>query len=58
MLKGIVGFRLPVTRLEGKVKMSQNRPEPDRAGVVAGLEADGRADLARLVGQIAPPPGP
>jgi transcriptional regulator len=57
MLKGIIGFRLQITRLEGKVKMSQNRPEADRAGV-AGLEADGRDDLARLVGQIAQPPGP
>jgi transcriptional regulator len=53
MLKGIVGFTLPITRLEGKVKMSQNRPEADRAGVVAGLRADGREDLAQLVGPIA-----
>jgi len=51
MLKGIVGFRLPISRLEGKVKMSQNRPDADRAGVVAGLEADGRDDLARLIAQ-------
>jgi transcriptional regulator len=56
MLRGIVGFRLPITRLEGKVKMSQNRPEADRAGVVAGLAADGRADLAEQVGTIAHSP--
>jgi transcriptional regulator len=55
MLKGIVGFRLPITRLEGKVKMGQNRPEADRAGVVAGLTADGHADLADLVGTFAQP---
>ena len=36
-LRGIVGVRLPVTRIEGKRKMSQNRPEADRAGVAAGL---------------------
>jgi transcriptional regulator len=36
-LKGIVGLRLPITRLEGKRKMSQNRTEADRAGVAAGL---------------------
>ena len=39
MLKGIVGFALPIARLEGKWKMSQNRPAEDRAGVIAGLES-------------------
>jgi len=36
-LKGIVGFTLPIARLEGKWKMSQNRNEADRAGVRGGL---------------------
>lgn len=46
-LKGIVGFRMPITRLEGKRKLSQNRPEADRAGVAAGLgESADPADLA------------
>jgi transcriptional regulator len=49
MLKGIVGFALPIVRLEGKWKMSQNRPAQDRAGVVAGLEGQGREDVAALV---------
>lgn len=49
MLKGIVGFSLPITRLEGKWKMSQNRPAEDRAGVVDGLLADGDAAVAELV---------
>jgi transcriptional regulator len=49
MLKGIVGFSLPITRLEGKWKMSQNRPAEDRAGVVDGLTADGRDVVAELV---------
>src|SRR3546814_4465381 len=31
-LKGIVGFELPIARLEGKWKMSQNRTAEDRAG--------------------------
>ena len=53
MLKGIIGFELTITRLQGKVKMSQNRPEADRTGVVAGLRADGRPDLADLVAQSA-----
>lgn len=38
-LKGIVGLRLPITRLEGKLKASQNRNAADRAGVAAGLKA-------------------
>ena len=38
-LRGIVGFCIPVTRFEGKRKMSQNRSEVDRAGVAEGLGA-------------------
>ena len=38
MLRGIVGFRFAITRLEGKWKMSQNREAEDRKGVVAGLQ--------------------
>ena len=49
MLKGIVGFALPLTRLEGKWKMSQNRPAEDRAGVVQGLTDQGRAEVAALI---------
>jgi transcriptional regulator len=46
MLRGIVGFRFAITRLEGKWKMSQNREPQDRAGVVQGLRARaGRDDL-------------
>jgi transcriptional regulator len=49
MLRGIVGFALPIARLEGKWKMSQNRPAQDRAGVITGLEADGMEDVAELI---------
>jgi transcriptional regulator len=41
-LKGIVGLRMPITRLEGKRKMSQNRNEADRVGVVSGLSSSDR----------------
>jgi len=44
MLRGIVGFRFAITRLEGKAKMSQNRDDADRVGVVRGLAARGGAD--------------
>ena len=50
MLKAIVGFELVIETLEGKWKMSQNRPEVDRAGVVAGLTREGRsAEVAAIV---------
>ena len=39
MLRGIVGFRFEITRLEGKSKMSQNRETQDRLGVIDGLKA-------------------
>lgn len=39
MLKGIIGLDIAVTRLEGKYKLSQNRPAADRPGVIAALEA-------------------
>lgn len=41
LLAGIVGFELPLTRIEGKFKLGQNRSADDRAGTVAGLRADG-----------------
>jgi transcriptional regulator len=52
MLKGIIGFEIEVTRLEGKYKLSQNRPAADRPRVIAGLERRGDAEalaVARLM---------
>ncbi len=37
MLGAIVGIEIPIARVAGKWKVSQNRPERDRLGVVAGL---------------------
>jgi len=51
-LKGIVAFEMPIARLEGKFKLSQNRSDADRQGAIDGLEATGGADaeaLARLM---------
>jgi transcriptional regulator len=51
-LKGIVGIEIPITRLVGKWKTSQNRSMQDRLGVIAGLERDGDEEsqmMARLV---------
>lgn len=48
MLKGIVGFRLEIERLEGKLKLSQNKSPADREGVLRALEASGHPDDAAL----------
>lgn len=52
-LRGIVGLRMPISRIDAKRKMSQNRSEADRAGVVAGLaESDRESD--RVVAKMIP----
>jgi transcriptional regulator len=46
-IRAIVGIEIPIARIEGKWKVSQNRPAADRQGVVAGLRAQGdEASLA------------
>jgi transcriptional regulator len=50
MLKGIVGIEIPIEHIEGKWKVSQNRPEADRRGVTEGLRREHAGeDMARLV---------
>lgn len=60
--RAIVGFRIEITRMEGKLKMSQNRSAEDRAGAIAGLRALGDAEsaavadwMARLAEPLNPP---
>jgi transcriptional regulator len=54
-VKGIVGVEIPISRIEGKWKVSQNRPENDRIGVVNGLTGDGDAGgMAGLVAERGP----
>jgi len=58
MLRGIVGFRFAITRLEGKWKMSQNREIPDREGVVEGLTARASGDDLAIAEAVARATGP
>ena len=44
MIRAIVGFKLVITRLEGKWKMSQNRVPQDMVGVREGLRREDGAD--------------
>jgi transcriptional regulator len=39
-MQAIVGFRMPVDRIEAKFKLGQNRTSADRAGTFAGLERE------------------
>jgi transcriptional regulator len=52
-VRAIVGVEIPIKRIEGKWKVSQNRPEADRTGVVKGLIEEGEASaaMAQLVAQ-------
>lgn len=52
-LRGIVGLRMPITRLEGKRKMSQNRSAGDRMGVAQGL-AESERPMDRHVASLIP----
>ncbi len=57
MLKGIVAFEMPIERLEGKFKLSQNRQPKDRRGAIQGLLDSGdteAAEVARLMTEFNP----
>ena len=54
-LARIIGVEIPITRLEGKWKFDQRSSPPDRAGVLAGLEASatpGNLEAAGVMRQI------
>jgi transcriptional regulator len=53
-LRGIVGVELTVERVEGKAKLSQNRSQPDRAGVVEGLRGEGTPGAAAVADLMQP----
>lgn len=36
-IKAIIGIEIPITAIEGKYKLSQNRSEQDRSGVIKGV---------------------
>jgi transcriptional regulator len=53
-LENIVGIEIPISRITGKWKTSQNRPIEDRVGAVDGLRASGdpaHAEMAELIEQ-------
>lgn len=44
LIRGIVGIKFSVTRLDAKAKLGQNRPARDVLGAADGLEARGERD--------------
>jgi len=50
--RGIVAFELPIDRLTGKRKLSQNKSPADRDGVVAGLRASGEPDALAIAALV------
>lgn len=48
-LKAIVGVRIPISRIEGAVKMSQNKKQNDVDSISRGLAASGSQNVADLV---------
>lgn len=50
LLKGIVAFRMPITRMDVKLKMSQNKGEADRRRLVAALLATGQMAETAVAG--------
>lgn len=48
-LHAIVGVEIPIRQIEGKWKVSQNRPAIDHPGIADGLAADGHHAMADLV---------
>lgn len=55
MVGQLIGIEMPIDSIEGKWKVSQNRPHADQAGVIAGLKFRGGADsisMAELVARF------
>ena len=48
-MRAVVGVELQITRIDAKIKMSQNRPPADVEGVIAGLQARGDEASAAAV---------
>jgi transcriptional regulator len=52
LLSAIVGLEMPIARISGKWKMSQNRPDVDLAGIVDGLREGSDQDREAVADQV------
>ena len=51
-LKGVVAFRMRVNRIEGKLKLGQNRAPEDVLAAAKGLRASGLADAEIVAAEM------
>jgi transcriptional regulator len=58
LMRGVVGFELPIERLEGKRKLSQNKRPNERRALIAGLRAAGGADALAIADAMQATLGP
>jgi transcriptional regulator len=47
--RGVVTFRMEIAKIDGKAKLSQNKPREERVRVIEGLKAAGEAKVAALM---------
>lgn len=52
MKQGIVGIEIPIEQIIGKWKVSQNRDQADRQGIVDGLNTMGDADAIEMATMV------
>lgn len=53
LLKGIVGIEIPLKKIVGKWKVSKDRPEVDKVGIIDGLKESGKREVATMVDLVA-----
>ena len=53
LAKGTIGLRIPITRVEARKKLSQNRTDADRDAVIEHLAGDGRYSSPELAEEMA-----
>lgn len=53
LLKGIVGIEIPLKKIVGKWKVSKDRPEVDKVGIIDGLRESGKREVAAMVDLVA-----
>jgi transcriptional regulator len=49
LVKGIVGIEIPLEKIVGKWKVSKDRPEIDKEGIINGLAESGKLEAAAMV---------
>lgn len=48
-LKAIVGLEIEISKMEGKFKFNQNKPDKDQKSVIAKMEDLGREDISAIM---------